>query len=195
MVARLFSGPMLDHAFREVRIFGEFGDEGLPLLMLSNHFSWWDGFIQYRLNRRVFGRRLYVMMLEEQLRRNMVLNRCGCFSIKKGSRSVIESLGYSVGVMRNPENMLLIFPQGRIESIHSRHIPFEPGVGYLLEKLENDYRVVLNVNLPDWFSQKRPALNVWYRCVRPDEFDGPAGLERLYNDFYAECVTRQQATE
>lgn len=195
LVARIFSGWRLGRAFREVRLIGDYTDEGLPLLMLSNHFSWWDGFIQYRLNSGVFHRKLYVMMLEEQLRRNLILNRCGCFSIRKGGRGIIESLGYCAEVMKGSGNMLLIFPQGRIESMHTRRVKFEAGIGYLTERIANPYGIVLNVNLPDYFSRKKPVLNVWYRYVRPDEFDGPDTLEKLYNDFYDECVKRQAETE
>lgn len=149
LVAALYSGRKLDRAFRRIlydgdatgpvsegyapKIIIEEGGvagsalrsmEGLPLLVIGNHFCWWDGFIQQRLNKTFFHRTQYVMMLEEQLRRNPVLSRCGAFSVRKNSRDAVRSLDYAASLLNDPANMLIFFPQGRIESIHKDSVGF-----------------------------------------------------------------------
>lgn len=191
LVAGLFAGPLLGRAFREVRFIGEVVDEGLPILMLSNHFCWWDGFIQYRLNQARLRRRLYVMMLEEQLAKHPILAQCGCFSVKRNSRSILESLDYCIEVMRSPANMLLIFPQGAIRSIHIDTPAFLPGTRYLLDRIGGDYRILLNVNLPDYGSGKKPYLNCYQEMLcGPDAARGNS-LCKEWKVFYAACKKRQ----
>ncbi len=93
---RIYSIQMIRWHFRKVTINGEFQDRGLPVMLIGNHFSWWDGFIANFLNIKVFHRKFHVMMLEEQLNSRRFLNKAGAYSIKKGSRSVIESMQYTV---------------------------------------------------------------------------------------------------
>lgn len=112
----LYAKIQLKRYFRRITVIGSFEDSGKPILLISNHFSWWDGFIQLWLNKRVFKRKLYVMMLEEQLRKFMILNQGGAFSIRKNSRDIVESLEYTTGLLKYKENVLLIFPQGEIQT-------------------------------------------------------------------------------
>lgn len=191
LLADFLSGYALGRAFRAVRLRGEAAPERGPLLMVANHFSWWDGFIQYRLCRRLLGRKLYVMMLEEQLRRHPVLVRCGCFSVRRQSREAVESLDYALRILGDRGNAVLLFPQGRIESLHVGHIRFQSGVGYLLRRAPEGLRIGFNVNLPDYFAHRRPALNVYFESRAAGEFSSTADLEEAYNDFYQRCIRRQ----
>lgn len=190
-VAGLFAGPLLGRAFHEIRFIGEVEDEGLPVLLLANHFCWWDGFIQYRLNRAFFRRKLYVMMLEEQLARHPILARCGCFSVRKNSRGILESLDYCREVMRSPENMLLLFPQGELQSIHVDAPELQSGIHYLRHRIANDYRILLNVNLPDYGAHRRPSLNCYLRMLGGGAASGSDALRAEWNRFYAACKNRQ----
>ena len=70
-----------------------------PLLIIGNHYSWWDGFFILWLNNRFWHKKFHVMMLEEQLRQNMILNKTGAFSIRRGSRDALESLKYANGIL------------------------------------------------------------------------------------------------
>lgn len=194
LIAELYAGPLLGRAFSEVRILDEVEDEGLPILMLANHFCWWDGFIQYRLNRACFRRRLYTMMLEEELKKHPILAQCGCFSVKKNSRSMVESLDYGVEVMRSPGNLLLLFPQGAIRSIHSVTPGFQSGAGYLLDRITTDFQILLNINLPDYGAGKKPFLNSYLRMLRSRETAHTDTLRTAWERFYAECKFRQTAS-
>ncbi|MCD8072822.1 MAG: lysophospholipid acyltransferase family protein [Alistipes sp.] len=162
-----------------------------PLLMFANHISWWDGFVQYRLNKEVFGKKLHVMMLEQELIRHKLINRCGCFSIRKNSRSIIESLRYSAKVLENPANMVLMFPQGSIRSLYTTDIDFESGALYLMKIIGNEYRVIFNVNLIDYGPYKKPSLDIYHQAVDPSNIGDPEGIGGLYNRFYRKCLTSQ----
>ncbi|WP_418991954.1 lysophospholipid acyltransferase family protein [Alistipes sp.] len=191
LVAGVCAGPLLDRAFREVRIQDLVEDPGLPVLMLANHFSWWDGFIQYRIDRMLFRRKIFAMMLEEQLRQHRILARCGCFSVRRSSRSILTSLDYAADLMRSAENMLLLFPQGKIESIHLATPGFGSGIDYLRERIGCDYAILLNVNLPDYGSERKPTLYCYLRILDgPSAGDGHA-LRGEWERFYADCKKRR----
>lgn len=216
LVANYYSGYGLDRAFRRIYYAGdatgphsegygsriiveERGMDGsglrsvdwLPLLVVGNHFCWWDGFIQHRLNRIFFHRRQYVMMLEEQLRRNPVLARCGAFSVRKNSRDALESLNYAAGVLADPANMLIMFPQGRIESIYKETLEFGSGLDYLFRRVRNDFGVVMNVNLVDYGSHPKPSLRICFHCSPGSCFGSGRDLQEAYNDFYRSMKQEQ----
>ena len=107
-----YSNYMIKRHFHEVKIYGDTEQKDHAVMIIGNHFSWWDGFFVYYLNRMRFNKRFHVMMLEEQLSGRSFLNKAGAFSIRKNARSLIESLDYAASLLESPENLLLMFPQG-----------------------------------------------------------------------------------
>lgn len=192
LVSRFFAGYRLDKAFRNIYITGNPIDEHLPVLMIANHFSWWDGFIQYRLNRHVYKRKLHVMMLEEQLSQHPILTQCGAFSIRKRSREIIESLNYCIKLLENTNNLVLLFPQGKIESIYTSYFIFEKGLAYIFKHLPNEIQLIFNVNLINYFSEKKPSLYIYYKkCTLPPALDLKY-IEKDFNRFANTCKLKQE---
>lgn len=188
---RLYSRYRLRRNFLNIQFCGDFNDTGKSVLILGNHFSWWDGFIQNHLNNSVIQRKFHVMMLEEQLRRNMILNRTGAFSVKKSSRDIVESLHYCVELLKNPDNMVLIFPQGEIQTMHTRNFVFERGVEYILRQPQINIDLIFNVNLIDYFSKSKPSLNIYYKNYALKSPADITQIERDYNDYVRECIEKQ----
>lgn len=104
-----------------------------PLLITPNHISWWDGFfVDLFIDRALTGRKIHLMMLEEQLRKYTFFRNVGAFSVNPGKpKSVVESLLYAAEKLQNPENAVVIFPQGEIESQMKQELTFQSGVGKL----------------------------------------------------------------
>ncbi len=161
-----------------------------PVLLIGNHFSWWDGFIAYRLNDLCLHKKFHIMMLEEQLKNRLFLNKAGAFSIKRGSRSVVESLQYAAGLLHDNDNLLVVYPQGTITSIHRRPVRFEKGVERIIAGASEKLMILFYVALPDWFSEQKPVLTVRVieYAARERTF---ADLEETYNMFLDECIARQ----
>ncbi len=178
--------------FRKTEIHGEYRDKGLPLLLIGNHFSWWDGFFSYELNCRLFKRRFYLMMLEKQLRKIKFFRRLGAFSIDPGSRSVLESINYAGKLLEDNNNLLTLFPQGKLQSQYTDIINFQKGWFRILENAANPVHVLFMANLTDYFSHRKPSLYIYLEDYPQTEefvFDDLAGS---YNDFYKKCVKRQK---
>ena len=44
------------------------------ILLIANHFSWWDGFLLFQLNRIYFKKKFHVMVTEENYNKVKFLN-------------------------------------------------------------------------------------------------------------------------
>jgi len=184
---RFYAGRIIRRHFGKVELKNEFCDRNLPVLLLANHFSWWDGFFAMYLNVNILKRKFHFMMLEEQLKRFSFFNKAGGYSIRKKSRSIIESIGYTAELLRNQQNMVLLFPQGKIESVHTENIKFEAGIERILGKVGNEIQIVFMVNLIDYFSDRKPGLYIYISEFQKTNFELKT-LQEAYNVFYTRCI-------
>lgn len=182
-----YSVLKIRRSFHNVCLRGDFTDRDLPVLLISNHISWWDGFWAMYLNLKVFRRRFYFMMLEDQLKKNRFFFKTGGYPVKKGSKSIIKALNYTTTLLNDKSNIVLIFPQGEIRSQHDRAIRFEKGLEYILRKTAKQIHIVFLVCLTDYFSSPKPGLYLYYM-----EYTGAdiskIDIEREYNIFHASCI-------
>ncbi|MFW6289565.1 MAG: lysophospholipid acyltransferase family protein [Mariniphaga sp.] len=175
--------------FHSIEIKGNISDRGLPILVICNHVSWWDGIWALHVNQTLFHRKYFFMMLEEQLRKNWFLNYAGGYSIPGNSKGKLESIKYTLKLLHNPDNLVLMFPQGEIESMHKQHFSFKKGIAHILQRLENDVQVVFLVNITDYHANVKPTV---YSFL--DEYTGNHNLteiEEKYNRFYLQCIAEQ----
>lgn len=151
---------ILSSNFSEVKITGSvLVDENRPVLLVPNHFSWWDGFFAWYLNQRVINKQFHIMMLESELRKHMFFSRVGAFSINRSSRSIVESIEYCRRVLSAPQNLLVMYPQGELQSQHHNRVEFRKGVEKILSKTPN-VQVVFAVCLTDYYAKQRPSLTI-----------------------------------
>ncbi len=194
IISKYHTKILIGFFFGSVKYSGQHEEKGLPILMMANHFSFYDGFIQILLNFKIFKRRFHFMMLEKELRKNMQLTKLGACSISKGKRTSLESLAYAVEMLQNKENLFLFFPQGKIESIYTREFTFEKGLlSYILENAKNDFQLVFNVNLINYGTRLRPDLCVYYETQHINAETKAEDVERAFNRFAKACFTKQGA--
>jgi 1-acyl-sn-glycerol-3-phosphate acyltransferase len=168
--------------FRTIEVEGAWPDDEQSALLIGNHFSWWDGFWALYLNNMFLRKRLYVMMLEEQLRLRMFLSRLGAFSINPGSRSVVESLDYAAERLSTPGNLVVVYPQGRIASATSDLPAFERGIDRVLQK-SNNLKVLFYAAFTDYFSHRKPGLYFYLKEVG-ESIVNTDDLRNKYASFY-----------
>ena len=183
---------MIRWHFSRVSFVGDFQDRGLPVLMIGNHFSWWDGFIANLINIRMLHRRFHVMMLEDQLAGREFLNKAGAYSIKKGGRSAVESLRYTAELLQEDQNLVVLYPQGEFQSLYTRRIKFEKGIQVIASQVKKEYHFLFYVALADYYSDKKPFLNIYLREVSRELALDAGELESAYNRFLDECILQQK---
>lgn len=138
IVFRRYNSRILRRGFGAFHVLGQspVTDPQLPVLLVPNHSTWWDGFFVYELNRLLLQRRFHVMMLESQLVRYPFFSRVGAFGIEPGSRrEVATSLDYAATVLGDPGNLLCMFPQGELRPNGVRPLGFQRGLELILKRL------------------------------------------------------------
>jgi 1-acyl-sn-glycerol-3-phosphate acyltransferase len=184
---------MIKSGFREVRIHYEDTTEDKSLLMIGNHFSWWDGFFANYINIKLFNKKFHILMLEEQLRSRMFLNKAGAFSIARGTRSVLETLEYSSGLLSEKNNMLVLYPQGVFQSLYQFPVKFEKGFVRILENAEPEsFQVVFYAALIDYFSRRKPKIDFYLKQHQYERGQNADDLENSYNDHLKSSINKQK---
>jgi len=180
----VFVTNLLRWYFREIKIVGEYKPQGQSTLLIANHFSWWDGFFAWHLNQQLIHRRLYVMMLEEQLRLRPFFARVGAFGIRPGRREVLAAMRYSADVLRRPGNLLVMYPQGTIQSQHTPYLNFKKGVEEILRQAGAEPDILFCAVLIDYYSFRRPSLTYHLRPFQIHHAD-IRSLEAAFNEHLA----------
>ncbi len=182
---------LIKRNFSGVNINGMFNDNGNSVLLIANHVSWWDGFWIMFLNLKVIKRRFHFMMLEEQLRKHWYFQYTGGYSIKKKSKSIIESINYTIELLNKPRNMVFMFPQGKINSIYNDNIEFEQSIERIIKNTQTDNQVIFMVNMIDYFSKSKPSLYIQYKTLTIDYLQDKS-IEYEYRKFYKEVLDKQK---
>lgn len=103
----------------------------VPLLLVANHVSWWDGFLLLELRQRLWPRRAqYTVMLEAELARVRFLRRLGAVGIVPGSIASVRALLRWLRTRRHRDAgfAVAMFPQGRMWPTRRRPLGFARGV-------------------------------------------------------------------
>ncbi|MDP9033939.1 MAG: lysophospholipid acyltransferase family protein, partial [Myxococcota bacterium] len=95
-----------------------------PVLVVSNHTSWWDPLVVL-LSSRLLGANVYAMMDAKQLRALPFFARAGAFGVdlvdpRDGARAV----RYAAGLLDRPGRLVWLFPQGREVPTTARPLAF-----------------------------------------------------------------------
>jgi 1-acyl-sn-glycerol-3-phosphate acyltransferase len=190
-IFRLVSKFTIHRNFHEIKISDEFKDRDLPLLVIANHFSWWDGILINYLNIKCFKRKFHFMVHESHIGNFWFFKYIGAFSVRKNSISIIDTFSYIRELLQVKSNLVLIFPQGEIRSQHSTELEFEKGIDKIISIVDNEIQIVLVVNLTDYFSSPKPTL---YSYLKEFELKVPGmlSIKETYNAFYKECLEKHK---
>ncbi|HOP50542.1 MAG TPA: lysophospholipid acyltransferase family protein [Ignavibacteriales bacterium] len=172
--------------FKEIKIITKSTfDKEKPILILGNHFSWWDGFWMEYINIKLLKKNFYFMMLEEELIKRPLLKYAGAYSIKKNSFDILESLKFTSELLSNKNNIVLLFPQGKIQSLHIDDVKFQKGI-YRIVK-DKDIEILFINNFIEYFSDIKPTVFSFIKNYKFDE-----NIEKAFNDFYKENLNYLQ---
>lgn len=168
-------------------------DKSRSVLLLANHFSWWDGFVLFQINRLYFRKCFHVMITEENYRKVWFLKYLGSFSVKKNSRSVIETLEYAGHLLDDPENLVLLFPQGKLFSGHVEEIQFQKGLMNLINTSSKKFQYIFAASFADYFEHRKPVLTCYLEEWEGAEFTSLQLIKSSYNKHYETSRQKQTA--
>lgn len=139
------------------------------LIITPNHFSWWDGFFIYFLMKKYSSRNIYIMMLEEQLKKYSFFKNLGAFSInQQNPKSIVETLKYASSLVSS-ESYLVTYPQGEIEPYEKRPLKVKEGLIKIIEKAKSDTDVLPVVFKIHHSNQRKPYIYCMFGTPIPGE--------------------------
>ena len=162
------------------------------VLLLSNHFSWWDGFLMYYINRKHFKKNFYVLVTEKNYTTVKFLKYLGAFASKKGGRSIIETLEFAESLLEEPDNLLLFFPQGKLKSNHLETIDFEKGVGRIVKTGKSNFQIIFASTFIDYFDQRKPTAYTSLSLHKQEIYESVQVLKNSYNQHYRSALKKQK---
>ncbi len=179
--------------FRSFNYNNEPFEKNKAILLIANHFSWWDGFLIFHLNKIYFKKKFHVMVLQETAEKVKFLKYLGAFSIQRNAKSLIQSLEYAGQLLDNSQNLVLIFPQGQLHSSHVSSVSFEKGIGRIIAASKKQFQYVFASILIDYFDQRKPSIQVYLQNWQAPEFASLQVVKNAYNKYY-ELSIKEQTT-
>ncbi len=149
-------------SFHSLNLFGDVPQiaKSTPILLLPNHSSWWDGFLVQRLNKQYFERNLYILILEETIKKYPFFAKVGAFPINhKNPKSIIQSIRNSIEILESPTSPLLnIYPQGVLTADFVRPIIFKNGISKIVNNCKTPIAVVALSMMVEMLSERKPYV-------------------------------------
>lgn len=182
---------ILPRRFKELKIHGIPRLPGHSILLLQNHFSWWDGFFGSYLCYEYFHKHYHVMVQEDQLRKFPFFRYKGAFSIRKNSREALESIAYAADLLNQPDHLVLMFPQGKLQSMHVTKIAFEKGVFRLMEQVQGPCQVIYCAVVLEYLESFKPTAHLHLLDLgKVGEID-PGQIQAQVSDFHGAALRKQ----
>jgi hypothetical protein len=165
-------------------------------LILCNHFSFWDGFLAAYLVRHTIHKKqqikeLNFMSVKKQMQMNPWLKYVGSFSVSPGKISVGESVAYAAEKLSKPGNVLVLYPQGNLESCHVREIEMKDGINAIIPQIKGNCQIIWSSNLVEYFESLKPSINFhMLDCGTNHDFNFEE-LNKKINSFHKEAIQKQ----
>ena len=153
---------------------------GRPLIVFSNHPSWWDPALYILLQSKLFpGRRGFGPMDAAALGKYRLLARMGVFGIELGTpRGAARFLRTSLALLGDPRTVLWITAEGAFTDPRTRPVRLRPGIAHLARHIPGATLLPLAIEYSFW-NESRPEVLV--------RFGNPiaTGRERSVADWQA----------
>jgi 1-acyl-sn-glycerol-3-phosphate acyltransferase len=111
---------------------------GRPLVIYTNHASWWDPLVGLVIKDTFFsGRALFTPIDAAMLARYRMFAKLGFFGVEQHSRrGAVQFLRTSEAVLQSPNHLLAVTPQSRFADARERPVRFQAGLGHLATRVE-----------------------------------------------------------
>jgi 1-acyl-sn-glycerol-3-phosphate acyltransferase len=123
---RRFSGVRLSRAGMPANV------PGRPIVVYTNHPSWWDPILMMLISPKLFPDRLGFGPIDAQaLGRYGLFRRFGAFGVERGPRGAAQFLRTARAGLSDPRAILWMTAEGEFTDARRRPIALRPGIAHL----------------------------------------------------------------
>lgn len=156
---------------------------GVPVLVYSNHPSWWDAALLILLATRGFpDRRSFAPMEAAALEKYRFMARIGLFPVASGTAAgAVAFMKVGERLLQDPASMLWVTAEGQFTDPRRRPVRLRGGIAHLLVRLPRVMALPLAVEYPFWDEKNPEALCRFGPAIDTGEVDArsPAALHQL----------------
>ena len=105
------------------------------------------------------------MVIEETVQKVSFFKYVGAFSVSKNSRDMLASLNSAAELLNDPENMVLIFPQGKLHSNFADEVNFEKGLSRIMEAAAGKFHTIAAATFIENLQYRKPMASVYLKAL------------------------------
>jgi 1-acyl-sn-glycerol-3-phosphate acyltransferase len=129
-----------------------------PVLILSNHTSWWDPLVILHASQHLLGTDGHALMDAKNLRKLPFFAMVGAFGVDLDQPADgAAAMRYAAKLLDRPGRMVWIFPQGTERPITERPLAFRPGAAEIA-RVAKRARVLPAALRYEFASTEKPVL-------------------------------------
>lgn len=157
---------------------------GQPLVVYTNHASWWDPLVGLVVKDAYFpDRNLYAPIDAAMLQRYRMFAKLGFFGVEQGTRrGAVQFLRTSEAILCRTDSLLAITPQGRFADVRERPLRFQSGLGRVAAQVENVVFLPMATEFVFW-EERLPEILV--RFGEPVLINGSTRRDQSYEELSA----------
>jgi 1-acyl-sn-glycerol-3-phosphate acyltransferase len=193
---RSFSGVRLSRATQPPSA------PGRPIVVYTNHPSWWDPALFILVTETLFpGRAAFGPMDGAQLARYGIFRRMGVFGIDPTPRGAAAFLHVARATLANPKTIMWVTAEGKFTDTRQRPIILRRGIAHLARQMPEAIFLPIAVEYSFW-NESRPEalLRIGTPVMPPDsatvdswQTSLESALERTADALAAESMARDPA--
>ena len=162
--------------------------DGAPVVVYSNHPSWWDPAFFMVLTTTLFpDRQGFGPMEADALERYGFMKRIGIFGVESGTRAgAVRFLRVGERILSDPNRMIWMTAQGRFADPRERPVILQRGLAALMARVPGAVAVPLAMEYPFWTEKTPEALAAFGTPLR--EVGGAEAWQSALADGLAETM-------
>lgn len=133
----------------------------LPLVVFTNHASWWDPLVGLVLKSEFFPERTAFIPIDAAaLNRYKIFDKLGFFGVEQDNRrGAAQFIRSAQTILGQPNSLLALTPQGKFSDVRERPLQFRPGLGHLAARAQHALFLPLAVEYVFW-EERLPEILV-----------------------------------
>lgn len=161
---------------------------GRPVVLYTNHASWWDPLVCLVLKSEFFADRTAFAPIDAtMLERYKMFRKLGFFGVEQGTRrGAVQFLRTAENILYESNHLLVLTPQSRFSDVRERPVCFLAGLGHLATRFKRALFVPMATEFVFW-EERLPEILV--RFGEPVDLNrqqtsplDPAGYTRLFEE-------------
>jgi 1-acyl-sn-glycerol-3-phosphate acyltransferase len=130
-----------------------------PLILFTNHASWWDPLTGMLLAQAALPEREHYAPIDaDALQHYGIFRSMGFFPVENGSRrGAAQLLRAGAEILRRDRSVLWITPESRFQDVRTRPVVFRPGLGALMNRTSRMTCVPVAIEYTFW-NERLPEI-------------------------------------